>query len=462
MLSFGFVIVGQAPGLYAQTIRFYCVAPSATITSNFGTGSGTSTDMPNGYRSIEITAANQAVFNRIAPPQIRRTYRELQTGAAMRQLVNRVLQISGGRVNIDYFLIDDRTGITPDPNGYMGMFTTDDINGTRGVWPSAWVWNTGGGRYQGQTGLGELASAYIQRREAGGWLAWETTVIHETNHTQFVGEKTKWPSITITYGGDGSHWESELLGGRALAFEEGLGTFFGLTRNPAGAREVIRFLNRTNERYLLESWSVLAPDLYNVPHTETRTTPPTPPPTPGGEYAIRRYKWLDVPRYYLLFSESTSLAFHQLFWQHSNNDPNNALDMVFRSSQAMWENRLRRGLGGAVHRLAVQLETYASTPEGRQKESAGTLTSSMFPFALLDILTHYAMSQEDFQREYRADIGGAETRSRAYSEYFNHRDVVRKRVQRYLQQTNIDITNAVSTAHRYFQQPSTILRAGSG
>lgn len=437
----------------AATVKFFYIAPTQTMTNAFGVANIRG-GYADGYRGTEVTSGNIATFNTTASPKMKRTYNSLQPGQALRTAVDKVMTISGGKVDIRVFMADDRTGFTTNVNA----FCEDTINSKTIAWPCAWVSPTTGGRYSGTITFGE-ASSNLFSSGTGSWLAWEGVVLHESSHTQFVGEKTKWGSIGITYGADGGHWRSELLGGQSLALDEGLGTFYGHVRNnPAGINGVNAFYANAGERYDLESWSVLAPNLYSVPHSERTTTPPTPggrPPTLGGRYAVRSYKWLDLPGFYILYSESTAEAFFSYFWSNVNNNRNQAFDMIINTSKSMWLDRRKRFLTYAVNRLSLQLEQFATTQQGRTARTAGTLTSSMFPFALLDLVTHFGMSEQKYKQTYDRDY--PDSNPRAYTQYWRHRNAVKTLVQADLQANPIRIQQAVRKIHQYFQRANTIL-----
>ena len=101
------------------------------------------------------------------------------------------------------------------------------------------------------------------------------------------------------------------------------------------------------------------------------------------------------------------------------------------------------------------MEAFAATPEGQAKLRAGTLTSSMFPLALLDILTHFGMTDDEYQALMRRSGLGEE--SRALAQYWTHRAAVRRLVEADLKASPIRIQQAIAAAHTYFQQANTIL-----
>jgi hypothetical protein len=444
------VIVAFQQVLLSQTVRTFFVAPTTKMVNTFG-AAAVKGGYVSGYRGIEVNANNFQKFKSIAPPNMLKTYQNLQSGNALRQHLDKVMKISGGKVDVDIILLDDQTGL----GSNSGIFVAYTYGGKKISWPAASVGPEAGGRYRGLVRLSE-ESCKVFTSGTGTWLSWESVVLHEMNHTQYVGQKTKWGRIHITYGASGSHWVSEFLGDQALAFEEGIGTFFGhVHNNPAGINNEKKFFSRTDYRYVLESWSVLASSLYRIPHKQVQKTPPHAPPTPGGLYYHRYYKWKDVPGFYILFSESTSTAFHTFFWNYVNNDKNQAYDMIVKSASAMYKDHKKRYLTYAVNRLALQMEEYAATAKGIAAKSAGTLTSSMFPFALLDILTHFGMSEAEYKRGYEANL--PDKNPRAYKEYWRHRDKVKNLVNADLTANPIRIEQAISKAHKYFQAANTIL-----
>lgn len=442
--------------VHAQTVNFFYVAPTAAIQAAFGAVAAADTGvMDVGYAHKLITAANEAKFKTAAPANLGRTYDALKAGTPLRRRVNEIMQISGGLTDVTMALVDDRTGVSA--NSRFADMPTGD--GKRYVWPAASVTaRLANGRYRGFIGLGTCAADTITNTEAGGWKSWEGTIMHETSHTQFVNEKTKWGSVNIVYGGDGNHWISELLGEQELPFEEGLGTFFGAIDNPEWTRRsLVPFFTRAGERYHLESWSVLAgtAEIWNAPHTESREAPPNPPPTPGGEYAVRSYRWNDVPGFYVLFNENTSTGFHYFFWKYASTNEDSSLAMIRRSVGAMSQEIRKRDLSFDVNRLALQLEDFAATPGGQTAKTAGTLTSSMFPYALLDLLTHFGLSEAQYKRELHVNY--PDRVPRAETDYWTRRNAVKQLVQADLAANPINIEHAVQAVRDYFRTADTIL-----
>ena len=454
-------VAGAALGLFtllwpecswAQTITYVYVAPKAAMTGLAAPADTGFFDV--GYGHVLVTAANEAKFKAAAPANLGRTYDDLKPGTPLRKRLDEILKINGGLTDLTVALVDDRTGITR-TSRFATMARGD---GVLYAWPAASVWPAvGGHRYRGFIGLGAVAADSIGLKWPGQWKAWESTMTHECFHTQFVNEKTKWGAVNIVYGGDNQHWFSELLGEQELTFEEGFGTFFGLIDNPDWwQKSLLPFFRNADPRYDLESRSVLAgtSEMWNAPHTEEVS----PPPDSVGSYSVRTYKWKDVPGYYILFNEYTSTAFHYLFYSNANGNRDSSYAMIRRSAGAMSQDRRKRYLTYDVNRLALQLEDFAATPNGAASKSAGTLTSSLFPFALLDVLTHFGMSDAEYRRSY--DINYPDRNPKAYDLYWARRDGFKTMVQADLDADPIRIEEAVQKISDYCHRPEMIVGTG--
>ena len=443
----------------AQTVSFVFVGPTASMTTNFGAAAiiGPYAD---GYRGVRITAANLAKFRSVAPPHLLRTYDALQPGAVLRTKVDRVMKISKGKVtDVEYQLVDDNPGLTgnysyahkkaPDNKFYVWPAAGSDP-----ATPPAKGWT-------GSVGVGEYWAANLTATPSYGWNGWESVLLHETLHTQMVGAHTKWGSIAITYGLDEMHKFSEILGSQDLSFEEGLGTFYGYAHwDPGGYNRTNAFFSDATERYMVEDGSIPASwDLRNLPKKTEKVTPipddvrkNQPTRTEWNRYY---FLWKDVPGKDILFNEWTSTGLLLYIYKHANNDPAQVLKMVEEMSVPMSDKLTNRYPTFAANNLAAQLEAFAVTPEGQRKKAAGTLTSSMFPIAVLDMITHFGMTDAELQTEFRRDT--PLVTSKALTEYWKHRDAIRKICDAHFKANPIRFTVAVGEVHRYFQQAATIL-----
>lgn len=449
--AFFFTLIAFLAGspLAAQTVRFILVAPAATIDGSFAATAFTIPNFPAGYKGTVVTAANAAAFNTAAPPSLRHLFTQLQPGTTLRNRINSVFRVSANRVDVDYYLVDDRSGFT----GGTGMFLTRPLSNQPRVWPAAFSFQPPGaaGRYQGVAWFGEAWGAVLAAQMPGGLVAWEGVALHETSHTQWVGTVSRWGAVNqwlIAYGRDNDHYQEELLGDPEIALNEGMGTFFGYLHNEPERRQLIQFLQDPTARYFVEAQSVLAGNarVNRAPRTEGTV----------GTTTVFRYTWRDVPGYFVLNSEHTGTAYNLFFWQYTNGNRDQAFEMIISAAASMWDDYRKRDLFYETNRLALQLERYAATPEGQAAKTAGTLTSSLYPFALLDILTHFGMTDAEYQQEYRRNYPDRDPA--ALADYFaNHRAFIQRLVEGHLNASPIEIVQAVEVAHRYCQNAARIL-----
>jgi hypothetical protein len=442
----------------AQTVSFVFVGPTAAMTSNFG-AANVRGGYADGYRGVAVTAANLATFRKLAPANMQKTYDSLQPGTVLRTKVDRLMKLSHGNVlDVQIHLVDDAAGLT----GRYGYADNPGPDSRVYVWPAAWSDPLTAPKkgWQGTIGIGEYWAGRLANPKVLGWTGWESVILHETLHTQFVGESTKWGSTTITYGMDGSHDFSEILGAQDLTFEEGLGTFYGYTHfDPKGYEKTNAFFANASDRYITEDASI--PASWELRKFANRKEKVAIPPRvkrlqpDRTEYHRYHFYWKDVPGKDLLFNEWTSTGFHMYFWKHVNNDPDHALKLIEETSGWQWSELRRRYPTYAVNSLATQLEYFAATPEGQKKKAAGTLTSSMFPFALLDMITHFGMTDAEFKLEFSRDQHAEE--SKALKDYWTHRAAIKKICDPHFAANPIRFKEAVGEVHAYFQKAPTIL-----
>ena len=84
------------------------------------------------------------------------------------------------------------------------------------------------------------------------------------------------------------------------------------------------------------------------------------------------------------------------------------------------------------HHLAIQLEDFANTEEGQSAKRSGELVSSMLPYALLDFLTHYGMSDGEFMK--LCNTYKPHQRSQAFTIYMGkYRSEFKKKLAPYME-----------------------------
>jgi len=97
---------------------------------------GVAIDVLSDMNHIRIEADNRSleVFREVAPPVLVRTYDSLQVGSMLRTQIDRILQISGDKLeSVDFVLIDDEDGYDPDD---VGGLTSIEEGGKRYAWPA--------------------------------------------------------------------------------------------------------------------------------------------------------------------------------------------------------------------------------------------------------------------------------------------------------------------------------------
>jgi hypothetical protein len=345
--------------------------------------------------------------------------------------------------------------------------------------------------------LGELSAQLITTYPgSGGWWEWYNTVVHEFSHTQFAMEYTtagvpisnKWGfnGLAISYGGDESHWGDELQADQQSALDEGLATFWGLDRNTIGRTALIDWLNRKDEKLYLGSHSFLTgtAEMWNRPHRVafSGTIPAnrvvttvdkgdiklvSPHIQTGARYELRVYKWLDVPGKFVFYNEQMFQAYALAFYENAFPTRTLSLETMLRASRVMTppNNRLRYP-AHLANALANELETFARTPAGRTAETNHTLVSSMFAYALIDLVSHFGMSEADLRREFTINMSTYTPTPQplAFAQYFTHRAAIKALACPHLGGTdcagsgNIDFLRAVAEVKNYFTDSSRILR----
>ncbi len=488
----------------AQTLEFIYSAPTATMNATFNNAraftrnhNGTIIPVMNGYRYVYVNAGNVAQFRAMASPNMRNTYDSItRANSALRRKLNKVMTLSGGKVTrITFFLIDDRTGM---PSNTDSIFCSSPHNNMTIAWPCAANWraNSTTGTYRGRVMIGEQAAG-LDIARPGGFKHWEATIIHEVSHTQMLRDVNginKWDNrtmgisgIAISYGGDRGHWFEELQADEQQPMDEGLGYFWALEHNPPMAQSLDNYLNHKGNRFLLGSRSFLTgtPRMWNAPHNVLCTGIPCVSPsgttfnvtlntwiTPAtGGYELRAYKWLDVPGDFVFYNEQMSEAYFYLYHRYAFASRDTAYNKVFDAVKKLCvnANQRHRYPAHAANMFANSMEAYARSSAGQADAANNTLVSSMFAYALYDLLTHFGQSDADLRRAF--DINSATyipytPKPQAFTQYWAHRNQVKQLACPFLGGNscspgatgNIDIHRAVAAVRDYFKNSARILR----
>jgi hypothetical protein len=487
--------------LVAQTtVRMFYFAPTNIIIPNF-TGSSayiyvdSCANQPTGYSYVLLDSRTVGAFRRIAPPRIKATFDSLtNTGSTLRREIRKLNTLSHGMITrTEISLFDDRTGLN-------ACDTCRGFNPGNG--PRALEIQGGVGSNVGVLFMGELGAEKIISDSQSNYWAWDKAVIHFFSLTQFAAENgsyTKWgPGKHVySFGGDLNDWNQELLADQQVPVYFGLSSFWSLYRNAADKDSLIRFLNNAGYRFWLGNLSYLngIREMWDSPHQVIGTVPIPDPDgnkqrivhitLPGGsaeevrlqwpgirtgeEYQLRSYKWLDVPGNYVFYNVYMFEGFMLMFHEYAFNNRIVAFNMIFNAASAMtpFDQRLRYP-AFVANQLATSMESYARTDAGRREQSAGTLTSSMFVYALYDIMTHFGMSEENMRTEIlrNGDYIPLNPQPLALANYWALREAVRQLACPYLggnlcqsgSTGTIDIRRAVEVVRDYFRNDSRILR----
>ena len=261
----------------------------------------------------------------------------------------------------------------------------------------------------------------------------------------------------IKYGADGMHQKTELLGDQAIALNEGLATFYGYLMNDSGYQKMVETLSDNRKRFFVEGASVLAGEneLNKIAARERFILQDEEGDMhyPDGKPIVAfKYSWKTVPGKYLLFAEVTSIAFFSLFRNHTYQNKDTAYSMIRQTSVAMSRDWMRRFLTYACNQLGLIMEEYNDSQTGK---ADGSRISSMFPFALLDLLTHFGMTDSDYQKDYL--LNALFKHPKAYTEYWNHRSKVQALVQADIDASPIKFNDALQKIKTYFKKPEMIL-----
>lgn len=447
---------------YTQKIDFYFVAPANVISTNFGTPLD-STHCPRGYALVNIKAANKAKFNSIAPTNLKYVYAQMQSSQPLRKSVDMVLKNSAGRVHtVLYFLVDDRTGLSSLAADTTHIFVQYDDNSKKYVWPAANnnQFPTSSGKFIGWVMLGEHQLQFDQSLRTGKISSVDELVLHETSHTQFTGPWSKWLSVgrkPITYGADGMHYLTEIMGDQEGALNEGIATSFGYVMNDSAYDELVASMSDNSHRFFIEARSVHAGtnELYKITDRIQSNLKNNSGDVfyPDGKPVVAFwYRWTMIPGWYLLFAEVTSTAFFSLFRNNTYLNKDTAFSMIRQASTAMSPDRKKRFLTYACNQLGLKMEEYNNSTNGKVDASR---ISSMFPFALLDLLTHFGMSEDIYKADLRRT--NPEKYSKAYAEYWNHRNKVQALVQADINANPIRFKDALQKIKDYFKKQEMIL-----
>ncbi|MCB0847682.1 MAG: hypothetical protein KDE26_30730, partial [Bacteroidetes bacterium] len=215
-------------------------------------------------------------------------------------------------------------------------------------------------------------------------------------------------------------------------------------------KQLDHFIENPGYRYLIQETSPLAgvSALKEAPHAKK-------------DYVGvkgREYTFLNVPGYYLLFSQTTTFAFLNTFYNYAYSDNELSHHLINKAISKTWETRDNRHLMFLVNELAVQMEDFAGTKAAGKYNNADFewQSSSMLPFFLLDVLTHFDMDEAEFKRVYSNHE--YERQPRAFQTYWQYRTELQELTAPHLNTSNFKIYEAMAVGHEYLKNKKLFLK----
>ncbi|NBA84881.1 hypothetical protein GVN16_03875 [Emticicia sp. CRIBPO] len=476
-------------------VRFVYFAPTATMRTIFGSAnirqwarvveSGVpvtrrdTISVMAGYRWVHITPANVTLFRNNAPVNLKKLYDSLNAPASkVRRKMDEIMGLGGNR-RVVIHLVDDRTSI-PMSENYVGQ-QIETADNKKYVWPAARGYlNT----TLESSGTGEVYIGDHFMNAFGNQF--EGVMLHEISHTQRARDArgaNTWGEVGtgVSYGAIPGHTFNELQGSEESALDEAMGNFWKMTHTLQDSTWVLNLMTDSTARLRIEKYSPLfnVHEAWNAPHTTQCAGPTTPHPTSPAslrtavcgaaisrffvpdtaQYETRLYKWKDMPGRYIMNSEQMSQAYLYLYWRYAFARPDSSMNKIKNLARTLYSTRDSRDwhVGFLANHLAFQMERYANTAHGQAEQTANRLTSSLFSYALLDLLRHFSNSDLDFEADMRTYSYGSGIPF-AMEAYKRHRANLRTAANPFINGPNINIRGAVVAMRAYLQTAPTILK----
>ncbi len=481
-----FVLFMQYQGLlFSQNYTFLYFDQKATLSKNFKNLVPSGED---GFSAVYLTAQNLTTFNTIAPPNIKKVYSAINDKKSLlRQSLDRLTKISGKTIKtIEIRMINDSKGLS-NTGDYLFCRSFDPDQGISFAWPCASNQNNS----LGYVMFGEIAA---------GDSDFEAIILHEVSHTQTLYEKDGFNSkfgctngVLISYGGDKGHYKNELQGGQQAAMDEALGNYWAGVYDPSMLTKTVDAFNG-NQPFLLGSHSTLTgtPDMWNAQHEVlVSTTVPmkkageafptiladgyvlqliTPVLKPGQSgYEARLYKFLDIPKDYIYYSEKTVELYLAMYENYAYQNQDTAMNKIiafakyYAVSTKFQRHRYPENMSMF---FASSMEKYYKTMRLDPTMKSEKFVSSIFPLALYDLLMHFGLNETELSKKLETttyDISGVPkiVRPRAADIYLKHRTEIKSLLCPFISgdkdcqdgNDTIDIDQAVQAIQKYCMNP---------
>ena len=452
---------GLSLNLSAQQIKFELAAPKAMVEKSFGDRLFYDS-YHNGLETVSHSEIeeNIAEFRKIAPPLLVMVYDSLQPGTRQFELWKNHLKLidDNDENEITILLVDDRNGLSKDDSSYLKVF---EYQGKRYAYNEVDTWydfSMKGGVIIIGHQVCKLLSTYSNM---AGHAGIEEALMFMTQF-QLADKNFKAPgrgvrrSFLVEDNDDKTYISEELLGPEASVLAVGISNFFAqiLHPSPSSKDEVYEFLKLKDSRYQyrkggnIKEINESKQDFRELKFTFSNGTTSS---------ILLLSEWMEVPGTAMLYSESVITGLLSLIYDHSF-DKEKALDQISFAITEIWENPETRTVLHLINELAEIME-FELAEDLKQADNGLKQVhySSMFPMAVLDILTHFDLSEEDYNERLKVNKGSGVEKSEAVTEYWNFRIKFLKEVSSDLKASEINLENAMYKAVSFFTKEETLL-----
>ena len=441
---FLFLLIGSHIPLSGQLFTFEFVQYERWMTEDFGANS--IEHSPHAEMGlVTLTEGNEAKFQEKTPNMILKSLYNTfnHTSDYWPTSFKEAVMIAEGYVDIELVLVLDSPGVPEDADSEFDVIRVDESlqDHPYRVLPQVEI-----GPYD-EAGMGHTLritlGEYLLRKQSS-----ITFHNHGSNTTYEISQDDRYPegllamlavkgmfvgpwnrlgtysqfNPSVSFTDELGRFREELWLSQGYALIEGLARSYGAVSSMLMEEQIRNFWEDPTPRYYLPASSGL---WKTKALSQTRTY--------EGKYHgedIQLVKWIDMPGYSLLFSESTAAMFYsQLREQHDDGYQTLMLENIITPAVSlMHQAPNQRYLTYQVAAVAHEMERFAATKKGRQMASEQGLISSMFAFALLDILTHFDLTEEHFTRTFLEPM--PQPYPKALRAYFDrHREKVKEMVR---------------------------------
>ena len=412
----------------AQKIDVVFAGPEAEILQHFGK-TDPDENLHKGIAGITIDKSNVETFRKVAPKYLKLIYEQVSSSSTMKKWMRKGMKISENSMELTYVLIDDTKGLVKDELSVFSIYKSATHKGKSYVWPMFGndLVDKKKSKYHGWIYIGEGSCITMVEDLKMGEKALSNLTLNQAVRAQFFGNPTSWPYlykprrglISMDYNPYRAEEPIYTLG---TVVEEATGYFFNGLYNNEERQQLGVFFRNNARKYAISEENKLYKNGKWIPKNQNNF-----------KYQGRHFysfRWNEMPAEKLMHFPSTTLFLYHFLWKYSP-EREQALEMIIEASNKMWNDFDHRNPFYATHFLAYELEDFAATEEGKAAQRRGELVSPMLPYALMDFLTHYDLTNTEM-----ADLFGkhkTKRQNKALAAYIGgHRAVIKKQLAPYL------------------------------